>query len=76
MIFDDVLVPYERCFVLRNPELCNGIYSETSAAAHMTHQVVTRTQAKTEYMLGLDLAPDRGDRRSRASSTSRRRWPR
>ena len=43
MIFDDVLVPYERCFVLRNPELCNGIYSETSAAAHMTHQVVTRT---------------------------------
>ena len=53
VIFDDVLVPYERCFVLRNPELCNGIYSETSAAAHMTHQVVTRTQAKTEYMLGL-----------------------
>ena len=43
VIFDDVLVPYERCFVLRNPELCNGIYSETSAAAHMTHQVVTRT---------------------------------
>jgi 4-hydroxyphenylacetate 3-monooxygenase len=53
VIFDDVLVPYERCFVLANPELCNGIYTETSAAAHMTHQVVTRTAAKTEYMLGL-----------------------
>ncbi len=46
-------VPYERCFVLGDPELCNGIYTETSAAAHMTHQVVTRTTAKTEYMLGL-----------------------
>jgi 4-hydroxyphenylacetate 3-monooxygenase len=53
VIFDDVLVPYERCFILRDPELCNGLYTETSAAAHMTHQVVTRTTAKTEYMLGL-----------------------
>jgi 4-hydroxyphenylacetate 3-monooxygenase len=53
VVFDDVLVPYERCFVLQNPELCNGIYSETSAAVHMTHQVVARTTAKTEFMLGL-----------------------
>ncbi len=53
VIFDDVRVPFERCFVLRNPELCNGIYTETTAAAHMTHQVVTRTTAKTEFMLGL-----------------------
>jgi len=53
VIFDDVLVPWERCFIVGQPELCNGIYSETSAAAHMTHQVVTRTRAKTEYILGL-----------------------
>jgi 4-hydroxyphenylacetate 3-monooxygenase len=53
VVFDDVVVPYERCFVLRDPELCNGIYTETSAAAHMTHQVVTRTTAKTEFVLGL-----------------------
>ncbi len=53
VVFDDVLVPWERCFVVGNPELCNGIYSETSAAAHMTHQVVTRTRAKTEFILGL-----------------------
>ncbi len=53
VVFDDVLVPYERCFILRNAELCNGLYTETSAAAHMTHQVVTRTTAKTEFMLGL-----------------------
>jgi 4-hydroxyphenylacetate 3-monooxygenase len=53
VVFDDVLVPWERCFVVGNPELCNGIYTETSAAAHMTHQVVTRTRAKTEFVLGL-----------------------
>jgi 4-hydroxyphenylacetate 3-monooxygenase len=53
VIFDDVHVPYERCFVLGDPELCNGFYAETSAVAHMTHQVITRTTAKTEYILGL-----------------------
>jgi 4-hydroxyphenylacetate 3-monooxygenase len=52
-IFDDVHIPYERCFVLGDPELCNGFYTKTSAVAHMTHQVVTRTTAKTEYILGL-----------------------
>jgi 4-hydroxyphenylacetate 3-monooxygenase len=53
VIFDDVHVPYERCFVLGDPDLCNGFYTHTSAVAHMTHQVVTRTTAKTEYILGL-----------------------
>lgn len=53
VVFDDVRVPFERCFVLGHPELCNSFYTETSASAHMTHQVVTRTTAKTEFMLGL-----------------------
>jgi 4-hydroxyphenylacetate 3-monooxygenase len=53
VIFDDVRVPYERCFVLGDPEVCNGFYVATSATAHMTHQVVTRTTAKTEFILGL-----------------------
>jgi 4-hydroxyphenylacetate 3-monooxygenase len=53
VVFDDVHVPYERCFVLNDPELCNSFYTRTSAVAHMTHQVVTRTTAKTEYILGL-----------------------
>jgi 4-hydroxyphenylacetate 3-monooxygenase len=53
VVFDDVHVPYERCFVLGEPELCNGFYTRTSAAAHMTHQVIARTTAKTEYILGL-----------------------
>src|SRR5581483_290878 len=53
VIFDDVHVPYERCFVLGEPELCNGFYTQTSAVVHMTHQVIARTTAKTEFVLGL-----------------------
>ena len=53
VVFDDVHVPYERCFLLGHPEMCNAFYLETTAVAHMTHQVATRTLAKTEAMLGL-----------------------
>jgi 4-hydroxyphenylacetate 3-monooxygenase len=53
VIFDDVHVPFERCFMLGHPELCNGFYSETGAVVHMAHQVACRTTAKTEFMLGL-----------------------
>ena len=53
VVFDDVHVPYERCFTLGDPELCNGFYTATHAINHMTHQVVARTTAKTEYILGL-----------------------
>src|SRR3984957_7244547 len=53
VIFDDVHVPYERCFTLGDPDICNGFYTKTDAVAHMTHQVVARTTAKTEFVLGL-----------------------
>lgn len=55
VIFDDVEVPWERCFMVRSPELLHGgrLYAETGAIVHMTHQVVTRTTAKTEALLGL-----------------------
>jgi 4-hydroxyphenylacetate 3-monooxygenase len=53
VIFDDVHVPFERCFLLGNPEMCNAFYTDTSAVVHMTHQVTARTTAKTEFMLGL-----------------------
>jgi 4-hydroxyphenylacetate 3-monooxygenase len=54
-IFDDVEVPYERCFMIRHPELLTRgrLYSETGALVHMTHQVVVKDTAKTEFMLGL-----------------------
>ena len=54
-IFDDVLVPYERCFMIRHPELLTRgrLYNETGALVHMTHQVVIKDLAKTEFALGL-----------------------
>ena len=36
-----------------HPQLCNTFYADTSAVVHMTHQVATRTTAKTEAILGL-----------------------
>lgn len=53
VVFDDVLVPSDRIFMLGHPELCNAWYTETGAGALMTHQVVARTLAKTEFYLGL-----------------------
>ncbi len=53
VVFEDVHVPFDRCFLLDNPELCNGLYAETTAAVHMTHQVTARTTAKTEAILGV-----------------------
>lgn len=53
LIFDDVLVPWERIFLLRDVERCNKVFSATGAVAHMAHQVVTKNIAKTEFLLGL-----------------------
>lgn len=53
VVFEDVEVPHDRIFMLGHPELCNAWYTETGAGALMTHQVVTRTLAKTEFYLGL-----------------------
>src|SRR6478735_8330818 len=52
-VFDHVFVPNERIFMLGHPQLCNSFYTETGAGALMTHQVVTRTIAKSEFFLGL-----------------------
>jgi 4-hydroxyphenylacetate 3-monooxygenase len=53
VVFEDVFVPNERIFMLGRPDLCNAWYAETGAGALMTHQVVTRTVAKSEFFLGL-----------------------
>jgi 4-hydroxyphenylacetate 3-monooxygenase len=53
VVFDDVRVPWERIFLLGEPELCNAFYTDTSAVVHMTHQVTARTTAKAEAFLGL-----------------------
>jgi 4-hydroxyphenylacetate 3-monooxygenase len=53
VIFDDVLVPWERVFLYRDVPRCNQAYARTGALAHMSYQVVTKNLAKTEYLVGL-----------------------
>ena len=53
VIFDDVLVPWERVFLYRDPKRCNEAYAKTGALANMAHQVVVKNLAKTEFLMGL-----------------------
>ena len=50
--FDDVLVPWERVFLMNDVDVANRAYADTGAVLHMAHQVVNLKIAKTEAMLG------------------------
>jgi 4-hydroxyphenylacetate 3-monooxygenase len=50
--FDDVVVPWERVFLMGDVELANNAYGATGAVLHMAHQVVNLKIAKTEAILG------------------------
>ena len=51
--FKNVLVPWERVFMYREPLLCNRAFAETNAVIHMMHQVVCGKLAKAEFIVGL-----------------------
>ncbi len=51
--FDNVLVPWERVFLLGDVELCNNLQQATNRHLHSGHQVVTKNLAKCEFVLGL-----------------------
>ena len=53
VIFDNVLVPWERLFMYREPLLCNQAFAVTNAVTHMMHQVACGKLAKAEFMVGL-----------------------
>ncbi len=53
VIFDNVRVPWDRVFLLRDVEKCNKAFAVTGAVAHMAHQVVAKNVAKTEFILGV-----------------------
>jgi 4-hydroxyphenylacetate 3-monooxygenase len=53
VVFDDVRVPWENVFLYRDIARCNQAYARTGAIVHMTHQVVVKNIAKTEFLLGL-----------------------
>ena len=53
VVFENVLIPWERVFLYDNPELCNSVYADTDAVVHMMHQVVCKNLAKAEFIVGL-----------------------
>jgi 4-hydroxyphenylacetate 3-monooxygenase len=53
VFFDNVLVPWERVFLLGDVEMCNAYAAATHSTAHTGQQVVNRTVVKTEFILGL-----------------------
>jgi 4-hydroxyphenylacetate 3-monooxygenase len=55
VFFDDVLVPWERVFVLGDVDLINGTAMTTHSAAHSAHQNAAKNLAKCEFVLGVAL---------------------
>ncbi|MFZ0497544.1 MAG: 4-hydroxyphenylacetate 3-monooxygenase, oxygenase component [Steroidobacteraceae bacterium] len=53
VVFDDVFVPWERVLLYRDVKRCNEAYARTGAVVNMTHQVVVKNIAKSEFLLGL-----------------------
>jgi len=53
VVFDDVVVPWDRVFSLGDVKVCNEAYNASNAVVHMTHQVVSKNVAKTEFILGI-----------------------
>lgn len=56
VIFDNVLVPWNRVFMYGQPELCNQAFNATNAVVHMAHQVACSKLAKSEFIVGIMCA--------------------
>jgi 4-hydroxyphenylacetate 3-monooxygenase len=55
VFFDDVLVPWERVFLLGDVDLLNRTAVATNYSAHSAHQGAAKNLAKCEFLLGLAL---------------------
>ena len=53
VFFDDVLVPWERVFLLGDVAMCNNYAAATQSTTQSGYQVVNRCVVKTEFILGL-----------------------
>jgi 4-hydroxyphenylacetate 3-monooxygenase len=53
--FDDVLVPWERVFLLGDINLINGTGLTTGSSMHTAHQGAAKNLAKCEFVLGVAL---------------------
>jgi 4-hydroxyphenylacetate 3-monooxygenase len=55
VFFDDVLVPWERVFLLYDVDRLNATPHVTHSTAHSAHQGAAKNLAKCEFVLGLAL---------------------
>jgi 4-hydroxyphenylacetate 3-monooxygenase len=55
VFFDDVLVPWERVFLLGDVDRLNGTAAATHSSAHSAHQGAAKNLAKCEFVLGVAL---------------------
>ncbi|WP_284037558.1 4-hydroxyphenylacetate 3-monooxygenase, oxygenase component [Neobacillus sp. 114] len=53
LVFDHVLVPWERVFFYENVGAANDFMLKSSFHNHAYHQAITRQTVKTEFLLGL-----------------------
>lgn len=56
LIFDDVLVPWERVFLHGRVDLANRMYTETALRNHTAHQTGARAIAKMQLAVGVAMA--------------------
>jgi 4-hydroxyphenylacetate 3-monooxygenase len=55
VFFDNVLVPWERVFLLGDVDLLNATATSTHSMTHTAHQGAAKNIAKCEFVLGLAL---------------------
>jgi 4-hydroxyphenylacetate 3-monooxygenase len=55
VFFNDVLVPWERVFLLGDVDLLNATATSTHSMTHTAHQGAAKNLAKCEFVLGLAL---------------------
>jgi 4-hydroxyphenylacetate 3-monooxygenase len=55
VFFDDVLVPWERVFLLGDVDMLNRTANATHSSAHSAHQGAAKNLAKCEFVLGTAL---------------------
>lgn len=53
VVFNRVLVPWDRVFMYRDVSRCNAAFTRTGAVVHMDHQNLVKNIARTEFLLGL-----------------------
>ena len=71
VFFDDVLVPWERVFLLGDVDLLNATaVRHRTSSAHSAHQGAAKNLAKCEFVLGRGAAHD-ADARQRAPAAHR-----